>query len=41
MDGIPSFRRVNCTPQFGVIHKVADGALDPDVSVIGEFDKVH
>jgi len=29
LDGIPSLRCVNCTTQFGVICKLAGGALDP------------
>ncbi|KAJ7395165.1 hypothetical protein BTVI_157294 [Pitangus sulphuratus] len=33
LDGIPSFRCVNCTTQPGVICKLAEGALDPFVYV--------
>lgn len=32
--GIPSFSRVSCTVQFGVICKLAEGALDPTMSLI-------
>ncbi|KAK4816309.1 hypothetical protein QYF61_014607 [Mycteria americana] len=33
LEGILSLRRVNCTIQLGVICKLAEGALDPTVSV--------
>jgi len=31
-----SHRYANCTPQLGVIHRFAEIALDPTVSVIDE-----
>ena len=36
LDGLPSFCSINCTTQLGVISKLADGALDPIIYVIGE-----
>ncbi|KAK4821037.1 hypothetical protein QYF61_012217 [Mycteria americana] len=36
LDGIPSFWRVHCTTQLGVICKLAEGALDLAVNVIDE-----
>ncbi|KAK4827314.1 hypothetical protein QYF61_016564 [Mycteria americana] len=36
LDGILSFRCVNCTTQLGVICKLAEGALDLAVNVIDE-----
>ncbi|KAK4827201.1 hypothetical protein QYF61_015229 [Mycteria americana] len=41
LDGIPSLRHVNCTIQFGVICKLAEGALDPTVYVIDEDIKQY
>ncbi|KAK4816353.1 hypothetical protein QYF61_015667 [Mycteria americana] len=36
LDDIPSFWRVSCTTQLGVICKLAEGALDLAVNVIDE-----
>jgi len=36
LDGIPSLRHVDCTPQLGVICKLAEGAVDPTVHIIDE-----
>ncbi|KAK4824541.1 hypothetical protein QYF61_016145 [Mycteria americana] len=33
LDGIPSLQRVDCTTQLGVVHKLAEGALNPTVHV--------
>ncbi|KAK4827038.1 hypothetical protein QYF61_013222 [Mycteria americana] len=41
LDGIPSLRCVNCTTQLGVVHKLAEGALDPTVYVIDEDIKQY
>ena len=41
LDGIPSFWRVNCTIQLGVICKLADSAHDPTVCVINEDIKQY
>ena len=41
LDGFPSFLCIDCTAQFGVIHKLAEGALDPTVDVIDEDTKEH
>ena len=34
LDGIPSFCRINCTVQLGVISKLADDVLNPVICVI-------
>ena len=34
LDGIPSLGHVNRTTQLGVIHKLAEGALDPTMSLM-------
>ena len=36
LDGFPSFQCIDCTAQFGVVHKLAEGALDAIVCVIDE-----
>ncbi|KAK4828848.1 LOW QUALITY PROTEIN: hypothetical protein QYF61_000905 [Mycteria americana] len=41
LDDIPSFWRVNCTTQLGVICKLAEGALDLAVNVIDENTEQH
>ncbi|KAK4810853.1 LOW QUALITY PROTEIN: hypothetical protein QYF61_008825 [Mycteria americana] len=41
LDDIPSFWRVNCTTQLGVICKLAEGALDLAVNVIDENIKQY
>ncbi|KAK4820325.1 hypothetical protein QYF61_023558 [Mycteria americana] len=41
LDGIPSFWRVSCTTQLGVICKLAEGALNPPVCVIDEDIEQH
>ncbi|KAK4820330.1 hypothetical protein QYF61_023563 [Mycteria americana] len=41
LDGIPSFWRVSCTTQLGVICKLAEGALDAPVCVIDEGIEQH
>ncbi|KAK4819472.1 LOW QUALITY PROTEIN: hypothetical protein QYF61_004698 [Mycteria americana] len=41
LDDIPSFWRVNCTTQLGVICKLAEGALDLAVNVIDENTELH
>ena len=38
LDGIPSICCINCTAQFGVISKLAEGALNPIIYVT---DKEH
>ncbi|PKU49573.1 rna-directed dna polymerase from mobile element jockey-like [Limosa lapponica baueri] len=37
LDGILSLRHVNCTTQLGVVHKLAEGALDPTVYVVEDI----
>lgn len=39
LNGIPSLECVDCTPQIGVILKLAEGELDPTVSAIDEIIK--
>ncbi|KAK4806146.1 hypothetical protein QYF61_001069 [Mycteria americana] len=34
LDGIPSLRHVNCTTQLGVIRNLAEGALNPTMSLM-------
>ena len=41
LDDIPSLRCVDCTPQLGVIGILAEGSLDPAVSVIDEDIKEY
>ncbi|GAB0178515.1 cAMP-dependent protein kinase inhibitor alpha [Grus japonensis] len=41
LDGIPSLRHINRTTQFGVAYKLAEGALNPTVYVIGEGIKQY
>jgi len=41
LDGISSLGHVSCSPQLGVIHKVAESALDSTVNVIYEDVKEH
>ncbi|KAK4815789.1 hypothetical protein QYF61_007229 [Mycteria americana] len=41
LDDIPSFWRVNCTTQLGVICKLAEGALDLAINVIDENIEQH
>ena len=41
LDGILSLRHVSHTTQLDVIHKLAEGALDPTVDVIDEDTKEH
>ncbi|KAK4812272.1 LOW QUALITY PROTEIN: hypothetical protein QYF61_012947, partial [Mycteria americana] len=41
VDDIPSFWRVNCTTQLGVICRLAEGALDLAVNVIDENIEQH
>ena len=41
LDGIPSFRCVDCTPPLGVICKLAEGTLDSTVSVTNEDIKEY
>ncbi|KAK4824285.1 hypothetical protein QYF61_012845 [Mycteria americana] len=41
LDDIPSFWRVNCTTQLGVICKLAEGALNLAVNVIDENIEQH
>ncbi|KAK4816603.1 hypothetical protein QYF61_018651 [Mycteria americana] len=36
LDGTPSLKPINCTTHLGVIHKLAEGALNPTVFVIDE-----
>jgi len=36
LDDFPSFLYINCTTQLGVIHKLAEGALDAIVYVTDE-----
>ena len=40
-NGIPCLRYVNRITQLSVIHKLAEGALDPTVNVIDEDVKNH
>ena len=39
--GIPSFCRINCITQLGVISKLSEGALNPIVHVIAEDVKEY
>ena len=39
LDGFPSFQCIDCTTQLGVIHILAEGALDAIVCVIDEMLK--
>ena len=41
LDDILSLRCVNCTTQFDVIHKFAEGSLNPTVNIIDEDIKQH
>ena len=41
LDGFPSFQHINRTTQLGVIHKLAEGALDAIVLVIDEDVEEH
>ncbi|KAK4818202.1 hypothetical protein QYF61_008586 [Mycteria americana] len=41
LDGIPSFWCLNCTTQFGVVCKLAEGALCLTVNVIDENTEQH
>ena len=41
LDGFPSFQRINCPTQLGVIRKLAEGALDAIVYVIDEDIEEH
>ena len=34
LDGMPSLKRVNCTTELGVICKLAEGALNPSLSLM-------
>jgi len=34
LDGIPSLKCVNCTTQLGVVDKLAEGALNPTMSLM-------
>lgn len=36
LDGIPSQQCINCTIQFGFIHKFADSTLSPTIYLINE-----
>ena len=40
-DGFPSFQCIDCTTQLGVIHRLAEGALDATVYVIDEDVEEH
>ena len=41
LDGIPSFGCIDCTTEFGVICKLAEGTFDPTVYVIDKDMKQH
>ena len=41
MDGIPSLGYVDCTTQLGVIHRLAEGALNLTVDDSDEDVKNH
>ena len=41
LDGILSLRHVSHTTQLDVIHKLAEGALDPTVNVVDEDNKEY
>jgi len=41
LDAIPSLEYVDCTTQLGIIHKLAEGLLDPTLSVTDEGIKEH
>ena len=41
LDGFPSFKSIDCTTQLGVIHKLAEGALDAIIHVIDEDVEEH
>ena len=41
LDGFPSFQRIDCTAQLGVIRKLAGGALDAIVYVTDKDVKEH
>ncbi|KAK4821221.1 hypothetical protein QYF61_015789 [Mycteria americana] len=40
LDGIPSLQCIDCTTQLGVIHKLAEGALNPTRYIIDEYTKL-
>jgi len=39
LDGIPSLKHVDCTTQFGVICKLAEGALNPTANATNVTDE--
>ena len=41
LDGFPSFQRIDCTAQLGVIRKLAKGALDAMIYVTDEDVEKH
>ena len=41
LDGFPSFQRIDCAAQLGVIRKRAEGAPDAIVCVIDEDVEEH
>ena len=41
LDGLPSFQRIDCTAQLGVICKLAEGALDAIICVIDQDAEEH
>ena len=41
LDGFPSFQRIGCTTQLGVIRKLAEGALDAVIYVIDKDVEEH
>ena len=41
LDGFPSFQHIDCTTQLGVIHKLAEGALDAIIYVVDEDVEDH
>ena len=41
LDNIPSLRHADLTQQLGVIHRIAEGALDPTAKVTDKDTKEH
>ena len=41
LDGFPTFQCIDCTTQLGVIHKLAEGALNAIVYVTDEDTEEH
>ena len=41
LDGFPSFQRIDCTAQLGIIRKLAEGALNAIVYVTVEDVEEH